>query len=65
MTTASMQCGLCGTSFTRIERGCSTCPLNAGCDLVKCPSCGFQFPRSSRLIDWARSVLARFRRWFP
>lgn len=65
MTTASMHCGLCGHVFTRIERGCGTCPLNAGCDLVKCPSCGFQFPRSSRLIDWIRSVLTRFRRWFP
>jgi hypothetical protein len=64
MTSSTMNCGLCGYAFSRIERGCGSCPLNAGCDLVKCPSCGYQFPRSSRLINWTLGLAARIRRWF-
>ncbi len=53
------ECGLCGTKFTHGGQACGACPLNAGCDLVKCPSCGFQFPRSSKLVDWGRRALRR------
>ena len=31
-------------------------PLNAGCEVVKCPSCGYQFPRRSRIVDLARRM---------
>jgi len=55
----SFECGLCGTSFTHGERVCGACPLNAGCDLVQCPNCGYRFPRSSRLVDWARRLWRR------
>ena len=57
-----LTCGFCGMSFTHGGQVCGSCPLNAGCDLAKCPNCGFQFPRSSRLVDWAARVLRRFRR---
>jgi predicted amidophosphoribosyltransferase len=50
-------CGLCGARFTHGGQVCGGCALQAGCHLVKCPSCGYQFPRSSRLVDWLR------RRW--
>lgn len=59
---ALLRCGLCGTEFTHGGRVCRTCPLGAGCDLVRCPNCGFQFPRRSRLADWARRVTRRLRR---
>lgn len=52
-------CGLCGTDFSHGEEVCGRCPLHAGCDLVKCPRCGYQFPRRSRVIDWGRTLLAR------
>ena len=45
-------CALCGARFTHGDRVCGACPLHAGCDLVRCPNCGYQFPRSSRLLDW-------------
>jgi len=59
-TGTTFECGLCGTAFTHGGRVCGACPLNAGCDLVRCPNCGYQFPRSSRLADWGRRL---WRRW--
>jgi hypothetical protein len=55
-------CGLCGRPFTHAGRACRPCPLRAGCDLVQCPHCGFQFPRASRVVEWARRLLAGWRR---
>jgi hypothetical protein len=52
------RCGLCGARFTHGEQVCGACPLAAGCDLVRCPSCGYQFPRRSALVDMVR-------RWWP
>ena len=45
-------CALCGARFTHGGRVCGSCVLSAGCALVKCPACGYQFPRSSSLVDW-------------
>ena len=50
------QCSLCGARFTHGTLVCGSCPLNAGCEVVKCPSCGYQVPRRSRLVDLARRV---------
>jgi NAD-dependent SIR2 family protein deacetylase len=44
-------CSLCGARFTHGTLVCVSCPLNAGCEVVKCPSCGFQSPRRSRIVD--------------
>lgn len=52
-------CGLCGLRFTHGGKVCSSCALSAGCDLVKCPRCGFQFPRESRLVALARRLMRR------
>lgn len=49
-------CSLCGARFTHGTLVCRSCPLNAGCEVVKCPSCGYQFPRRSRIVDFARRV---------
>ena len=46
------QCGLCGLRFTHGGRVCGACPIGAGCDLVRCPGCGYQFPRGSRTVEW-------------
>jgi hypothetical protein len=54
-------CGLCGAAFTHEGRVCSACPLGASCDLVRCPGCGFTFPRGSRITDWARRFWSRLR----
>jgi hypothetical protein len=50
------QCALCGAHFTHGTLVCTSCPLNAGCEVVKCPSCGFQFPRRSRIVEFARRL---------
>lgn len=53
------RCALCGARFTHGTMTCASCPLHAGCDVVKCPECGYQFPRSSRLVEWARAIARR------
>jgi hypothetical protein len=55
-------CALCGARFTHGEEVCGTCPLAAGCDLVRCPACGYQFPRRSALADAWKRLAARWRR---
>ncbi len=55
-------CPLCGMRFSHGGLVCASCPLNAGCEILKCPNCGYQFPRSSRLVDWARRLFGRDRR---
>jgi hypothetical protein len=56
------ECGLCGNRFTHAGLVCGTCPMQTGCALVRCPNCGFQFPRSSRVVDAFRGLFGRFRR---
>ena len=49
-------CSLCGAHFTHGTLVCVSCPLNAGCEVVKCPSCGFQSPRRSLIVDAVRRL---------
>lgn len=49
-------CPLCGGRFTHGTLVCTSCPMNAGCEIVKCPSCGYQFPRRSRIASWVTSL---------
>jgi hypothetical protein len=53
-------CPLCGGRFTHAERTCSSCPMSAGCDVVACPHCGYQFPRTSFLVEAVRKLARRF-----
>lgn len=56
-------CALCSCRFTHAGLACGSCPLKAGCDVVQCPHCGFQFPRASGAVEWVRRLLRRGR--FP
>ena len=51
------RCALCGARFTHGDRVCRACPLRNGCDVVVCPSCGYQFPRVSRVWAWIQRRL--------
>jgi hypothetical protein len=51
-------CALCGAHFTHGTLVCGSCPLNVGCEVVKCPACGYQSPRRSRIVDFVRGVFA-------
>jgi hypothetical protein len=52
-------CSMCGYRFDpQAHLACQSCPVSRGCQVICCPSCGYQWadPRSS--------VLARFAaRW--
>lgn len=54
-------CPLCGARFGHAGLACGACPLNVGCEILKCPHCGYQFPRSSRLVDWVSGWVRRLR----
>lgn len=56
-------CGMCGHPFAYEEGvACSTCPFAAGCALVKCPRCGFEFPPESKLVSLAARIVRRLTR---
>jgi DNA-directed RNA polymerase subunit RPC12/RpoP len=55
-------CALCGNRFSHGGLVCGTCPMETGCALVRCPNCGFQFPRSSHIVDFFRRLFGRVRR---
>ena len=50
-------CALCGARYSRAGEVCAACPLHTGCDLARCPHCGFSSPARSRWADWVRRVL--------
>ena len=56
-------CALCGLRFTHGGQVCASCPITHGCDeLVRCPRCGYQFPRGSRTLAWLQRLWRRRRR---
>ena len=56
----SCSCPLCGAGMGGGgAAGCSRCPIAWSCDLLRCPRCGYQFPRGSRLVAWAKRLLRR------
>jgi hypothetical protein len=48
---AGAACPLCGARAA-CETACSGCPLAGGCELVRCGHCGYQYPRTSRIVTW-------------
>ena len=55
----SCLCPLCGAGIAGGGSSCASCPLAFRCDLLRCASCGYQFPRRSRLVAWAQRLLRR------
>ncbi len=51
-------CGFCGAEFEedRSQATCQACPLSRACGLMRCPSCGYENPRSpawlTRIREW-------------
>lgn len=58
---SAITCPLCGTRYSATEgRTChSGCPLERGCQLLSCPSCGYEVPASSRLTRWLSRWLGK------
>lgn len=58
MSAATHVCPLCATDFEG-SLCHPTCPMARGCAMVKCPSCGYEFPQDSKIV----TILTRlFRR---
>ena len=52
------ECPLCSTDFE--GAAChSTCPMSRGCDMVRCPRCGYEFVESGRILDMLRRWIRR------
>jgi len=56
-----MECPFCGYKFdeNRNVDTCQGCPLGGNCNLVKCPNCGYEMPRQSRLLKTLRALKRR------
>jgi len=55
-------CSLCGFDFDPTGANCHTgCLLAKHCKLVKCPSCGYEFPEPSRGPQWFAKLTGRSR----
>ncbi len=51
-------CPLCGFEFERPDTLCQHgCPMSQFCDLVRCPSCEYEFPESPKVLTWFKRLL--------
>lgn len=58
-----MKCPLCGKEFEFSREVCANCPLHTGgCDLVKCPNCGYEFPKGSKIVKFFQNLFKRRRK---
>jgi hypothetical protein len=51
-------CPLCNHSFGDTGENChSSCPMSAGCGMIKCPRCNYEYVEDSSIVNM-------FKRWF-
>lgn len=47
-----MKCALCGYYFEADEMmECKGCPFTKGCNMIRCPNCGFEEPADAHLVN--------------
>jgi len=58
--TMELTCPVCGGVLREHVSGCSTCPMNGGCEMVCCENCGYETvaPRSV-LVDFVKAMFQR------
>ncbi len=59
-----MICGLCGKEFDEAggAKTCARCSMFGGCQMLKCPHCGYEMPRETKLVKWIRQWKANRKR---
>lgn len=51
-------CPLCGFRFEGAE--CQgSCPMAAGCSMIRCPRCAYEFVEDGLVANWLRRLLRR------
>jgi hypothetical protein len=49
-------CPLCGYDVTEVE-SCASCSVaGKGCDLTRCPKCGYAFPPESAVVNFFKKL---------
>jgi hypothetical protein len=53
-----MICDFCGKEYEEADgvKACSRCSMFGGCQMLKCPHCGYETPRETKLVK-------RIKRW--
>jgi rubredoxin len=53
-----MKCTLCGFEFDEknAKAGCADCLMMKNCGLIKCPNCGYEFPKTP---EWINKLLEK------
>jgi hypothetical protein len=51
-------CSLCGLDFTG-SMCHSACPFSRGCEMVRCPRCGYEFVDESAVVRFVASLFRR------
>ena len=55
-----LTCPMCGFGFEKDDTLCAHgCPLGALCNLIRCPSCAYEFPQTPRAVSWLRRLFKR------
>lgn len=60
MATEYLTCKLCGFEFAKDDSLCQhQCPLGAMCNMVRCPSCHYEFPPRMKRVSWMKRIFDR------
>lgn len=60
MTTIRVICPLCGFEFQKRDAPCETaCPMGKICQLIRCPSCHYEFPDETKKMNWLKRLFRR------
>ena len=53
-----MICSFCAHEFdeTSAQAGCSGCGKSSGCNMIKCPKCGYEMPPEPRWVKKLKSI---------
>ncbi len=52
-----MDCPLCGLDFEGVACH-SSCPMSHGCEMVRCPRCGYEFVEEGWIVKKLRRLAA-------